>query len=111
MGTARGWWEGTTLVVESGAFKAPTRGASRRHRPIERFTRTTGDVIDYRLTFANPSTWSASWTAALDLKARHDPVGAIVATAAATSFELLRELLTLGTDFVNELGIGRELLP
>jgi hypothetical protein len=74
MGTARGWWEGTTLVVESGAFKAPTRGTSRQLRLIERFT-------------------------------------AIVATAAATSFELLRELLTLGTDFVNELGIGRELLP
>ena len=75
MGTARGWWEGTTLVVESGAFKAPTRGASRQLRLIERFTRTTRDLIEYRVTFVDPSTWTAPWTAALDLKARHDPVG------------------------------------
>jgi len=60
--------------VESGAFKAPTRGASRRLRLIERFTRTTRDVIEYRVTFADPPTWSAPWTAA-DLKARHDAVG------------------------------------
>jgi hypothetical protein len=75
MGTARGWWEGTTLVVESGALKASTRGASTRLRLIERFTRTAGDAIEYRVTFVDPSTWTAPWTAALDLKARHDPVG------------------------------------
>jgi hypothetical protein len=75
MGTARGWWEGTTLVVESGAFKAPTRGASRQLRLIERFTRTTRDLIDYRVTFVDPSTWTAPGTAALDLKARHDSGG------------------------------------
>jgi len=75
MGTARGWWEGTTLVVESGAFKATSRGASRQLRLIERFTRTTRDLIEYRVTFVDPSTWIAPWTAALDLKARHDAVG------------------------------------
>ena len=75
MGTARGWWEGTTLVVESGAFKTATRGASRQLRLIERFTRTTRDLIEYRVTFVDPSTWTAPWTAALDLKARHDAVG------------------------------------
>lgn len=75
MGTARGWWEGTTLVVESGAFKATTRGASRQLRLIERFTRSSRDLIDYRVTFVDPSTWTSPWTAALDLKARHDPVG------------------------------------
>src|SRR5439155_26122170 len=39
MGAARGRWEGTTLVVESGRFKANTRGASPELRLIERFTR------------------------------------------------------------------------
>jgi hypothetical protein len=75
MGTARGWWEGSTLVVESGAFKVATRGASRQLRLIERFTRTTRDLIEYRVTFVDPSTWVAPFTAALDLKSRHDPIG------------------------------------
>ena len=75
MGTARGWWEGTTLVVESTGFKALTRGASPGLRLVERFTRTGRDAIDYRVTFIDPATWTAPWTAAADLKARHDPVG------------------------------------
>jgi hypothetical protein len=40
MGNALGRWEGTTLVVETTNLKAATRGASRRVRLIERFTRT-----------------------------------------------------------------------
>lgn len=70
MGTARGHWEGTTLVVESSHFKATTRGASPGLRLIERFTRTGPDAIQYQVTFLDPATWTAPWTAALDLKAR-----------------------------------------
>jgi len=75
MGTARGWWEGTTLVVESGGFKAATRGASEQLRLIERFTRTSRDTIAYRVTFIDPATWTSAWTAALDLKKRPDDAG------------------------------------
>ena len=74
MGTARGYWEGTTLVVESGNFKAATRGASPQLRLVERFTRTDRDSIQYQVTFIDPATWTAPWTAALDMKAR--PAGA-----------------------------------
>ena len=74
MGTARGHWEGTTLVVESGNFKAATRGASPALRLVERFTRTDRDSIQYQVTFIDPATWTAPWTAALDMKAR--PAGA-----------------------------------
>jgi hypothetical protein len=70
MGIARGRWEGTTLVVETSNLKANTRGASPALRLIERFTRTGQGAIDYQVTFVDPATWTAPWTAALDMKAR-----------------------------------------
>ena len=75
MGDARGRWEGSTLVVETTNLKANTRGSSPGLRLIERFTRTGTDTIDYRVTFVDPDTWTAPWTAALDLKARPDNAG------------------------------------
>ena len=75
MGDARGWWDGTTLVIETTNLKAGTRGSSPGLRLIERFMRTERDTIQYRVTFDDPATWSAPWTAALDLKARPDDLG------------------------------------
>jgi len=75
MGDARGRWDGTTLVVESSNFRANTRGSSPGLRLVERFTRTGRDSIDYQVTFVDPATWTAPWTAALDLKARPDDAG------------------------------------
>ena len=75
MGLARGHWEGTTLIVETSNLKANTRGASPALRLIERFTRTGRDGIDYRVTFIDPATWTAPWTAALDMKKRPDEAG------------------------------------
>jgi hypothetical protein len=75
MGAARGHWDGMTLVVESGHFKANTRGSSPGLRLIERFTRTGRNSIEYRVTFVDPATWTAPWTAALDLKARPADAG------------------------------------
>jgi hypothetical protein len=75
MGDAHGHWEGTTLVVETGNLKANTRGASPGLRLIERFTRTGRDSIQYQVTFNDPATWTAPWTAALDMKARRDDAG------------------------------------
>jgi hypothetical protein len=75
MGDARGYWEGATLVVETTNLKAGTRGASTDLRLVERFKRVSKDLIDYQVTFVDPSTWTAPWTAALDLKARPDDAG------------------------------------
>jgi hypothetical protein len=75
MGAPRGRWEGTTLVVESSHFKAPTRGATSGLRLIERFTRTGQDAIQYQVTFVDAATWTAPWTAALDLKSRPAEAG------------------------------------
>ena len=75
MGNARGRWDGTTLVVETSNLKANTRGAAPGLRLIERFTRTGRDAIQYQVTFIDPATWTAPWTAALDLTSRPDGAG------------------------------------
>jgi hypothetical protein len=75
MGDARGHWEGATLVVETTNLKANTRGSSPSLRLVERFTRTERDAIDYQVTFIDPATWTAPWTAALDMKRRPDDAG------------------------------------
>jgi len=75
MGSARGHWDGATLVVETTNLKVNTRGSSPGLRLTERFTRTGRDSIQYRVTFDDPATWTKPWTAALDLKARPDDAG------------------------------------
>jgi hypothetical protein len=75
MGDARGHWEGNTLVVETSNLKATTRGASAALRLVERFTRTSETSMAYEVTFVDPATWTAPWTAAVDLKARPDDAG------------------------------------
>ena len=75
MGNARGRWDGSTLVVETTNLKANTRGSSPGLRLVERFRRTGRDSIAYQVTFHDPATWMAPWTAALDLKGRPDDGG------------------------------------
>jgi hypothetical protein len=75
MGAAVGRWEGTTLVVETTNLRANTRGSTPALRLVERFTRTSRNDIAYQVTFVDPATWSAPWTAAVDLKARSDEAG------------------------------------
>jgi hypothetical protein len=75
MGDARGHFEGNTLVVETSNLKATTRGAGPNLRLVERFTRTGESSMAYEVTFVDPDTWTAPWTAAVDLKARPDDAG------------------------------------
>lgn len=75
MGDARGHWEGATFVVETTNLQGGTRGASSDLRLVERFRRVSKDLIEYQVTFVDPRTWTTSWTAALDLKARPDDAG------------------------------------
>jgi hypothetical protein len=75
MGDARGRWDGTTLVVETTNLKAANRGSSPGLRLTERFTRTSRDAVQYQVTFTDPATWTAPWTAALDMKSRPDNAG------------------------------------
>jgi len=76
MGDAVGRWEGDTLVVETRNLTNQTgvtvNGGGTRHSEnlhmVERFTRVAPDRIDYEVTFTDPDTWEAPWTAAFPIK-------------------------------------------
>ena len=69
LGRSRGHWEGETLVVETSHFtgQVPWRGSSENLTLVERFSRPEANILSYEVTFSDPTTWAADWTAALDL--------------------------------------------
>ena len=72
MGDPRGHWEGSTLVVDSTNFtdKIGVGGGSLPSTSlhlVERLTRTAPGTIRYEFTVDDPETFTAKWTAALDL--------------------------------------------
>ena len=76
MGTSRGHWEGTTLVVETTNFlpgipvgNTPTSDAL---RITERFTPTDANTLSYQLTVDDPKTWTKPWTISFPLKRSTD---------------------------------------
>jgi hypothetical protein len=68
MGDSVGRWEGDTLVVETTNFTDKTnyRGSGQTLHLIERFTRLSADVLDYRVTIDDPTTFTRPWTVALE---------------------------------------------
>jgi hypothetical protein len=75
MGDSRGHWDGSTLVVDSTNFtdKLGVGGGalpSTSLHLVERFTRTAPDTIRYEFTVDDPETFTAKWTAALDLNSK-----------------------------------------
>jgi hypothetical protein len=80
MGDSRGHWEGDTLVVETtnltdrvaiGSNGAGYPGDPGYHSPalrvVERFTRTSDDVLTYEATVDDPQTWVRPWTLRIPL--------------------------------------------
>ena len=62
-GSSRGRWEGDTLVVETVNRRDESfRGATRRLRLTERFTRADADTLVYEATLDDPTTWTTPWT-------------------------------------------------
>jgi hypothetical protein len=69
LGDARARWEGDTLVIETRNFPAetaPQRG-SEQVVMIERFTAVSKDVVEWRVTFDDPTTWTRPWTFVMPL--------------------------------------------
>ena len=70
MGSARGRWEGNTLVVETKNFNE--RGAYRNANPetytlIERFTPVGPNKVEWSVTIDDPATWTKPWTYSMNL--------------------------------------------
>jgi len=64
LGDARAWWEGDTLVVETRNFApetAPQR-SSAKVTMTERFTAVGSNLVEWRVTFDDPTTWVRPWT-------------------------------------------------
>jgi hypothetical protein len=76
MGSARGHWDGDTLVVETTNFngKNPLRGSSENVRFVERFTRVDENTIRYQFTVDDPDTWSRPWTAEMPIRKTTGPI-------------------------------------
>src|SRR5690242_7695214 len=64
LGDARAWWEGDTLVVETRNFPAETapQRASTKVTMTERFVPVGPNLVEWRVTFDDPSTWVRPWT-------------------------------------------------
>jgi hypothetical protein len=69
MGDARGWWEGDTLVVETTNFLPETapQGATEQVKMVERFTPSSPDTVEWRVTFEDANTWTRPWTFSMPL--------------------------------------------
>ena len=76
MGSARGHWEGDTLVVESTNFspKSSFRGSNTNLHLIERFTRVGPTTLNYEVTVTDPTTWTRPWTALIPLTGTDDAI-------------------------------------
>jgi hypothetical protein len=69
-GDARGHWDGDTLVIETGNFRADRgwRGSSQEMKLVERLTRLDFDTLEYTYTVTDPETWIRPWTASIPLR-------------------------------------------
>ena len=75
-GDSRGRFEGDTLVVTTTNYSPKTRlqGSSENLRLTERFRRVSADVLEYKLTFEDPATWTQPWTMMIPLKRSDEKV-------------------------------------
>jgi hypothetical protein len=76
LGDSIGRWEGDTLVVETTNFTNKTnyRGAGENLRLVERFTRTAPDILTYRVTIEDPTTFTRPWTVELPAVRSDGPI-------------------------------------
>jgi hypothetical protein len=79
MGDSRGRWEGDTLVVDVTQFNGDTwLDQSGNHHSaamhvVERFTRTSPDVLTYEATIDDAATYTRPWTMRLLLYRHQEP--------------------------------------
>ena len=76
LGDSIGRWEGDTLVVETTNFtnKTSYRGTGENLRLVERFTRTAPDILTYRVTIDDPTTFTRPWTVELPAVRSDGPI-------------------------------------
>ena len=77
-GESRGYWDGDTLVIETGNFLRETSfmrgGASADLVLTERFTRESTNTLRYQVTVKDPTTWTSAWTYEIPMQLNPDPI-------------------------------------
>ena len=79
MGQSVGRWEGDTLVVDVKGFNDRTwfdrsgNFHSDELHVVERYTRTSPDVMQYQATIEDPQTFTRSWKISMPLYRRQEP--------------------------------------
>ena len=75
-GDSRAHCEGDTLVVETTNYTPESgyRGATRGLQVTERLSRVAPDILNYDVTYDDPSTWTAPWTASIPLRYTEDSI-------------------------------------
>ena len=83
LGHSVGRWDGDTLIVDTTNFTAQTdfQGSRDNLHLVERFTRTAPDLIIYRATIEDPTTFTAPWTFELPLSKANEKANQIFEAA------------------------------
>ena len=76
-GDSRGHWEGNTLVVDTTNFNNKTalryNGSENTHA-VERFTRVSDRLIDYKYTITDPTVFTRPFTVLIPMPMRDDKI-------------------------------------
>src|SRR5262245_31292048 len=78
-GDSRGHWEGNTLVVDVTNFspKNDYRGARENLHLVERWTRTSPTLLEYKVTIEDPTVWTRPWTVIQEFTKQSDEANRI----------------------------------
>ena len=73
-GDSRGHWEGNTLVIDVTNFTPKTdfQGSRENLHLVERWTRTSPTMLEYRVTIEDPTVWTQPWTAIQEFTRQSD---------------------------------------
>ena len=65
LGDSIGYWDGTTLVVDTTNFRREVHNlnSSERLHVVERFTHVDARTLRYHVTVDDPDTWATPWSA------------------------------------------------
>jgi hypothetical protein len=97
MGDSRARWEGETLVVDVVHFGDRTwfDRSGNYHSPalhvVERYTRTSPDVMWYQATIEDPNVFSRPWTISMPLYRRQEPNARLLEYECAAYLEVQRD--------------------
>ncbi len=74
LGDPRGHWEGDTLVVDTTNYRPGVfmNYSTPQLHVVEKFTRTSPDILKWEISIDDPGAWTRPWTAWIPLRHTHE---------------------------------------